>query len=73
MSGDLACTYAALILSDDGQEVTADKMDTVIKAAGVEIEPYWTMLFGKFLATKQIGRAHVRTPVTRGSRMPSSA
>ena len=33
MSGDLACTYAALILSDDGQEVTADKMDTVIKAA----------------------------------------
>ena len=36
MSGDLACTYAALILSDDGQEVTADKMDSVIKAAGVE-------------------------------------
>ena len=29
MSGDLACTYAALILSDDGQEVTADKMDSV--------------------------------------------
>ena len=54
MSGDLACTYAALILSDDGQEVTADKMDTVIKAAGVEIEPYWTMLFGKFLATKPV-------------------
>ena len=52
MSGDLACTYAALILSDDGQEVTADKMDSVIKAAGVEIEPYWTMIFSKFLATK---------------------
>ena len=45
MSGDLACTYAALILSDDGQEVTGDKMDTIIKAAGVTIEPYWTMLF----------------------------
>ena len=35
MSGELACTYAALILSDDGQDVTADKMDTIIKAAGV--------------------------------------
>ena len=54
MSGDLACTYAALILSDDGQEVTGDKMDTVIKAAGVEIEPYWSMLFSKFLATKSV-------------------
>ena len=27
---------------------------------------------GSFL-TEKIGRAHVRTPVTRGSRMPSSA
>ena len=50
MSGDLAFTYAALILSDDGQEVTADKMDTIVKAAGVTVEPYWSMLFGKFLS-----------------------
>ena len=54
MSGDLACTYAALILYDDGQEVTGDKMDSIIKAAGVTIEPYWTMLFSKFLATKSV-------------------
>ena len=54
MSGDLACTYAALILSDDGQEVTGDKMDTIIKAAGVTIEPYWTMLFSKFLSGKPV-------------------
>ena len=26
-----------------------------------------------FIPEKEIGRAHVRTPVTRGSRMPSSA
>ena len=54
MSGDLACTYAALILADDGQEVTAEKLDTVIKAAGVEIEPYWSMLFGKFIAANPV-------------------
>ena len=40
MSGDLACTYAALILHDDGQEVTADKISEVVKASGLEIEPY---------------------------------
>ena len=55
LSGDLACTYAALILADDGQEVTSEKLDAVIKAAGVEIEPYWSMLFGKFLR-------HLATP-----------
>jgi len=54
MSGDLACTYAALILSDDGQECTAEKMGTLMKAAGVEAEPYWAMLFGKFLAHKPV-------------------
>jgi len=55
MSGDLACTYAALILHDDGQEVTADKMAAVIAASGMKIEPYWTGLFAKFLASKPIG------------------
>ena len=54
MSGDLACTYAALILADDGQEVTSEKLDAIIKAAGVEIEPYWSMLFGKFIASNPV-------------------
>ena len=55
MSGDLACTYAALILHDDGQEVTADKIGEVVKAAGLEIEPYWAGLFAKFLEQKSVG------------------
>jgi len=54
MSGDLACTYAALILADDGQEVTADKLAGVIKSAGIEIEPYWVGLFSKFLEKKPV-------------------
>jgi large subunit ribosomal protein LP1 len=33
----LACTYAALILHDEGVEVTADKMEKLIKAAGVQV------------------------------------
>ena len=70
MSGDLACTYAALILHDDGQEVDAEKMATIIKAAGVTVEPYWPMLFGKLLATKSIG--DMITNVGAGGTLQSS-
>ncbi|OUS44328.1 60s acidic ribosomal protein-domain-containing protein [Ostreococcus tauri] len=55
MSGDLACTYAALILHDDGQEVTADKINAVVSASGMTIEPYWAGLFAKFLESKSVG------------------
>ena len=53
MSGDLACTYGAI--SDDGQEVAADKISEVVKASGLEIEPYWAGLFAKFLEQKSVG------------------
>ena len=55
MSGDLACTYAALILHDDGQEVTAEKISAVVSASGLELEPYWSGLFAKFLEQKSVG------------------
>ena len=55
MSGDLACTYAALILHDDGQEVTADKISAVVSASGLQLEPYWSGLFAKFLEQKSVG------------------
>merc|ERR1712039_894901 len=51
---ELACTYAALILHDDGIAITADKIATIAKAAGVEIEPYWPTLFAKLLERKNI-------------------
>merc|ERR1712039_101147 len=51
---ELACTYAALILHDDGIAITADKIATIVKAAGVEIEPYWPTLFAKLLERKNI-------------------
>jgi len=54
MSGELACTYAALILHDDGQEITEDKINAVVKGAGITIEPYWASLFSKFLQSKPV-------------------
>ena len=53
-TAELACTYAALLLHDDGQEVTAEKLQQVLKAAGVSVEPYWPGLFAKTLANKKI-------------------
>ncbi|KAJ3554442.1 hypothetical protein NPX13_g10607 [Xylaria arbuscula] len=61
-TAELASSYAALILADDGVEITvsapesprlipppcADKLQTLIKAAGVaDVEPIWTQLFAK--------------------------
>ncbi|KAK6633305.1 hypothetical protein RUM44_003906 [Polyplax serrata] len=46
---ELACTYAALILADDDVGVTGEKIQTILKAANVDIEPYWPGLFAKAL------------------------
>lgn len=68
---ELACTYAALMLHDDGLEITvsndrflwanwlleiqAEKLSKVIKASGNEVEPYWPMLFAKALKGQDVG------------------
>merc|ERR1711937_191092 len=45
MTSELACTYAALILNDDDCEITGDKIATILKAANVDVEPFWSGLF----------------------------
>lgn len=50
-----ACVYAALILQDEGLEITADKMTAIIEAAGLEVEPIWPTIFAKALAGKDLG------------------
>ncbi|CAL9147433.1 large ribosomal subunit protein P1 [Musa acuminata AAA Group] len=52
--GELACTYAALILHDDGIPITSEKILTVVKAANLTIDSYWAPLFAKLLEKRSV-------------------
>ncbi|CAZ84157.1 unnamed protein product [Tuber melanosporum] len=54
-NAELAVSYAALILADDGVEITADKLQALIKASNItEVEPIWCSLFAKALEGKDV-------------------
>nr|CAX78920.1 Ribosomal protein LP1 [Schistosoma japonicum]CAX78921.1 Ribosomal protein LP1 [Schistosoma japonicum] len=47
---ELACVYAALMLADDDIDVTADKINTILKAANIKfVESYLPNLFATSL------------------------
>ena len=52
---ETAVSYAALILADEGIEVTPEKLQKLLKAANIEdVEPIWTTLFAKALQGKDV-------------------
>jgi len=51
---ELACVYAALILHDEGIAVTADKINAIVKAAGVTVQPYWPSFFERVLKANNV-------------------
>ncbi|KAF1960254.1 hypothetical protein CC80DRAFT_289567 [Byssothecium circinans] len=54
-TAELASSYAALILADDGVDITSDKLQSLISAAKIEdVEPIWTSLFAKALEGKDV-------------------
>ncbi|KAL2558794.1 60S acidic ribosomal protein family [Forsythia ovata] len=53
--GETACTYASLILHDDGIPVTAEKIATLVKAANVTVESYWPSLFARLCEKRNVG------------------
>jgi len=54
-TAELATSYAALILADDGVDITADKLNSLIAAAKVpDVEPIWSSLFAKALEGKDV-------------------
>ncbi|KAK2649957.1 hypothetical protein Ddye_017446 [Dipteronia dyeriana] len=53
-TGEIPCTYAALILHDDGIPITAEKIVQLLTAANVSVESYWPSLFAKFAEKRNI-------------------
>ncbi|KAJ0054040.1 hypothetical protein Pint_00666 [Pistacia integerrima] len=51
---ELACTYACLILHDDGIPISAEKILQLVKAANVTVDSYWPGLFAKLAESKNI-------------------
>ena len=47
---ELAVSLATLLLHDSGVEVSAENLDAALKAAGVEVAPYWASLFASLVA-----------------------
>ncbi|OMJ71330.1 hypothetical protein SteCoe_17896 [Stentor coeruleus] len=51
---ELCCIYSALILHDEGMDVTADKINKLVDASGNNIEKYWPLLFANALKGKNV-------------------
>ncbi|KAF8027112.1 hypothetical protein BT93_E0132 [Corymbia citriodora subsp. variegata] len=83
-AGELACTYAVLILHDDGIPVTAEKVATLVKSADVSVESYWPSLFAKLAEKRNVedlimnvgsggGAAPVAVAAPAGGAAPAAA
>ncbi|CCE32389.1 probable RPP1A-60S large subunit acidic ribosomal protein a1 [Claviceps purpurea 20.1] len=72
-NAELASSYAALILADDNVEITADKLQSLIKAANIQdVEPIWTSIFAKALEGKDIKDMLVNVGSGGGAAAPAA-
>ena len=51
----MSCTFAALLLHDEGIEVTAANLTKVLGATNCKVAGYWPMLFANALQGKSVG------------------
>ncbi|ETO14185.1 acidic ribosomal protein P1 [Reticulomyxa filosa] len=50
----LACTYASLILHDDGVDISVENVNKLLDASGVKIEKFWPKLFTDLVKTTPV-------------------
>merc|ERR1712050_625879 len=51
----MCCTFAALLLHDEGVEVNAANLKKVVDASGNKVAAYWQMLFANALVGQNMG------------------
>ena len=64
---ELCCVYAGLLLFDDGMEITADKIEKIIKASGNEVDGYYPEFFAKYLSKADIKSMLTVAPAAGGA------
>ncbi|KAM1818017.1 hypothetical protein ACFX15_002141 [Malus domestica] len=69
-TAELACSYAAMILQDDGIAVTAEKIAALVKSANVSVESYWPGLFAKLAEKKNLEDLFLNACASGGSAAP---
>ncbi|KAJ2786984.1 hypothetical protein GGI15_001090 [Coemansia interrupta] len=68
-----AIVYAALILADDNVAITADKLEAITKAAGVEVESIYFNLFAKAFEGKDLNELLLNVGSSAGAAAPAAA
>lgn len=51
---EVANAFAALILADADVDITAEKLQKLLKAANIDVEPIWATIFAKAIEHKNI-------------------
>ncbi|KAG5487719.1 hypothetical protein LSCM1_08084 [Leishmania martiniquensis] len=69
----LACTYAALMLSDAGLPASAENIAAAVKAAGVEVRPTLPIIFSRFLEKKSVETLMAAAAAQAPTAAPASA
>ncbi|PHT93757.1 60S acidic ribosomal protein P1 [Capsicum annuum] len=70
--GEVACTCASLILHDEDIPITAEKISVIVKAANVNVEPYWPLLFAKLAEKRNIGDLIMNIGAGGGAAAPAA-
>ena len=68
---ELCCVYAGLLLFDEGMDITADKIQKIIKASGNEVDDYYPEFFAKYLAKADIKSMLSVTPAAGAASAPA--
>ncbi|OAF67937.1 60S acidic ribosomal protein P1 [Intoshia linei] len=63
LNKEMACVYACLMMLDDNVPVTENKLEKVLSAADISIEPFYTKAFAKCCQQKD----YMQTLLTNAS------